>query len=110
MLGKIWRGEVPGLGAAGRDYLLWSMTIAGPFHNASLGGPLPWEATFYHKIGLIYAPTETWNDAGIVVFDRHGQQYAYAISHLSSFSDGGWLTGHANGYAVSEAVWQAFSR
>lgn len=111
MLGKIWRGEVAGLGAVGRDYLLWSMTIAGPFHNASLGGPLPWEGvTFYHKIGLIYAPTETWNDAGIVVFNRNGQQYAYAISHLSSFSDGGWLTGHSNGYAAASVVWEAFSR
>lgn len=111
MLGKIWRGEVAGLGAVGRDYLLWSMTIAGPFHNASLGGPLPWEGvSFYHKIGLIYSPTETWNDAGIVVFNRNGQQYAYAISHLSSFSDGGWLTGHSNGYAAAQVVWEAFSQ
>ena len=83
-LGKLWNGEI--LTGWARDYVLWSMTIAIPGQQYSLGGGVPAEANLYHKIGLIYAPYNTWNDAGIVTFERDGQTYAYAISYLGSYS------------------------
>lgn len=90
------------------DYVLWSMTLGTPGQQLSLGGPLPSSATLYHKIGLIYEPYNTWNDAGIVVFESNGRQYAYAISWLGSFSDG-WLTAHDRGAVVSRIAWRALS-
>jgi hypothetical protein len=97
------------LSPAETDYVLWSMTLGTPGQQHSLGGPLPGWVTLYHKIGLIYEPYNTWNDAGIVVFERDGQQYAYAISWLGSFGGDSWLTAHDRGAVVSGIAWRYFS-
>ena len=62
----------------------------------------------YHKIGLVYAPYDTWNDAGIVVFNRGGREYAYAISYLGSWG-GNLLDAYYHGAEVSAVTWAAFS-
>lgn len=105
-LGKIYRRQA--LGSSATDYLLWSMTLATPFLDGSLGGPLPPEATLYHKIGLIGPDYNTWNDAGIVTFERDGRRYAYAISLLSSYT-GSYHEGYLLGYQLSRVAWMAFS-
>lgn len=106
-LGRLWRGEL--LPEETRDYFWWSLTIATDFLDGSMGGPLGPEARMYHKIGVLYEPNNTWNDAGIIVFERGGQEYAYAISYLSSFSPDNYRTGYWQGYTVSELTWQAFN-
>lgn len=106
-LAAIWEGR-SGLTDWGRDYVLWSMTLAIPGQQYSLGGPLPDDTVLYHKIGLVYAPYETWNDAGIVVFSRGGQQYAYAISYLGSWGPS-WLDAYYHGADASAVTWDAFS-
>jgi hypothetical protein len=106
-LAKLWRGEI--LTGWARDYVLWSMTIAIPGQQYSLGGGIPSEATLYHKIGLIYAPYNTWNDAGIVVFERNGQQVVYAITYLGSYGSN-WLDAYYHGADASAVTWSAFER
>ena len=106
-LAAIWEGR-SGLSDWGRDYVLWSMTLAIPGQQYSLGGPLPDDTVLYHKIGLVYAPYNTWNDAGIVVFARGGQQYAYAISYLGSWGPN-WLDAYYHGADASAVAWAAFS-
>ncbi|HBY44947.1 MAG TPA: serine hydrolase [Thermomicrobiales bacterium] len=106
-LEAIWEGR-SGLSDWGRDYVLWSMTLAIPGQQYSLGGPLPDDTVLYHKIGLVYAPYDTWNDAGIVVFNRGGREYAYAISYLGSWG-GNWLDAYYHGAEVSAVTWAAFS-
>lgn len=106
MLGKLYRGEA--LSPWATQYVLWSMTLAIPGQQQSLGGPLPPDAQLYHKIGLVYAPQETWNDAGIVTFERGGNTYAYAITYLGSYG-GSWLDAYYHGAAVSAIAWRAFS-
>lgn len=105
-LGKIYKRQA--LSDSATDYMLWSMTLATPFLNGSLGGPLPQEATLYHKIGLIGPSYNTWNDAGIVTFERNGRRYAYAISVLSSYT-GSYREGYILGYQLSQVAWSAFS-
>lgn len=105
-LGKLYRGEV--LSPWATQYVLWSMTFAIPGQQYSLGGGLPGEADLYHKIGLIYAPYNTWNDAGVVVFHRNGRDYAYAISYLGSRGSD-WHDAYYHGADVSAAAWRAFS-
>jgi len=105
-LGKFWNGDI--LTGWARDYVLWSMTIATTSQQYSLGGGIPAEANLYHRIGLVYAPYNTWNDAGIVTFERDGQTYAYAISYLGSYSES-WLDAYYHGTAVSAAAWNAFN-
>jgi beta-lactamase class A len=105
-LGKLWRREA--LSAWATDYVLWSMTLAIPGQQYSLGGGIPEEATLYHKIGLLYAPDNTWNDAGIVTFERNGQHYAYAISYMGSHVPD-WHDAYYHGADVSWLAWQAFS-
>ena len=105
-LGKLYRGEA--LSAWATDYVLWSMTIAIPGQQQSLGGGIPYSATLYHKIGLLYAPNDVWNDAGVVTFQRDGREYAYAIASLSSDS-GNWLNGYYYGTAASATAWQTIS-
>jgi hypothetical protein len=107
MLGKLYRGEA--LTPEQTEYVLWTMSIATPYLNGSLGGPLPPEATLYHKIGVLHEPLNTWNDTGIVVFDRGGHPYAYAVSILSSYTSG-YQTGYSHGYTVSQLAWEAFSQ
>ncbi len=106
-LTAIWEGR-SGLSDWGRDYVLWSMTLAIPGQQYSLGGPLPDDTVLYHKIGLVYAPYNTWNDAGIVVFARGGHEYAYAISYLGSWGPN-WLDAYYHGADASAVTWAAFS-
>lgn len=105
-LGKLYRGEV--LSPEMTGYVLWSMTIATDFLDGSLGGPLPDEATLYHKIGVLYQPFNVWNDSGIVVFNRDGQEYAYAISYLGGGTSGSYHESYGHGYQLSLIVWEAF--
>jgi hypothetical protein len=106
MLGKLYRGEA--LSPWATEYVLWSMTLAIPGQQNSLGGPLPADAQLYHKIGLLYEPLNTWNDVGIVTFERGGQTYAYAIAYLGALAPD-WLDAYFHGASVSAATWGAFS-
>jgi hypothetical protein len=106
MLGKLYRGEA--LSPWATEYVLWSMTLAIPGQQGSLGGPLPASAQLYHKIGLLFAPLNTWNDVGIVTFEREGQTYAYAIAYLGSFAPD-WLDAYYHGASLSAVTWEAFS-
>lgn len=105
LLGKLYRGEALSPWATG--YVLWSMSLAPDWVNASLGGPLPADVTLYHKFGQLYDPENTWNDAGIVVFERDGQEYAYAIAYLGSYG-GDWRVAYDHAYAVSARAWRYF--
>jgi hypothetical protein len=107
MLGKLYQGEV--LAPDSTDYVLWSMTIAPEWMNDSLGAPLPEGTQFYHKVGQIYEPSNTWNDAGIVVFERNGQPYAYAISYLGSYGSG-WQEAYEHAIRLSEVTWRFFNQ
>ncbi|HEX9372260.1 MAG TPA: serine hydrolase [Roseiflexaceae bacterium] len=106
LLGKLYRGQALSPWATG--YVLQSMTIAPDWMNGALGGALPPEAQLYHKVGQLYDPQNTWNDAGIVTFERNGRTYAYAIAYLGSYG-GGWEEAYAHATSVSEAAWRYFS-
>jgi beta-lactamase class A len=106
ILGKLYRGEV--LSPWATDYVLASMTIAPDWMDAALGSPLPPEAQLYHKVGQLYEPHNTWNDAGIVVFERNGQMYAYALAYLSSYGPS-WQNAYDHATSVSESAWRYFS-
>lgn len=106
-LAAIWEGR-SGLNDWARDYVLWSMTLAIPGQQYSLGGPLPDDTILYHKIGLVYEPYNTWNDAGIVVFNRNGHEYAYAISYLGSWGPS-WIDAYYHGADASAVAWRAMS-
>jgi hypothetical protein len=84
------------------------MTLAPYWMNQSLGAPLPADTRLYHKVGQLYQPWNTWNDAGIVVFNRDGQEYAYAIAYLGSYGPS-WQDAYAHATSVSAATWRAFS-
>ena len=105
LLGKLYRGQA--LSPSATDYVLWSMTLAPDWVNASLGGPLPAGVTLYHKFGQLYEPENTWNDGGIVVFSRNGRSYAYAISYLGSYG-ASWRDAYDHAYQVSAAAWSYF--
>jgi hypothetical protein len=105
-LGKLYRGEA--LSPWATQYVLWSMTLAIPGQQYSLGGGIPDGVSLYHKIGLIYAPDNTWNDAGIFTFERNGQTYAYAVSYLGSYG-ADWHDAYYHGASVSEIAWNAFN-
>jgi beta-lactamase class A len=105
-LGKLYRGEA--LTPWATQYVLWSMTLAIPGQQYSLGGGIPDGVSLYHKIGLIYAPDNTWNDAGVFTFQRNGQTYAYAVSYLGSYG-ADWHDAYYHGASVSELAWNAFN-
>ena len=107
ILAAIWRGQH--LTDAERDYLLWSLSLTTPFLDGPIRAPLPDEATTFHKTGVIDAPENVWNDAGLVVFERAGQEYAYAVAFLSSDNPHSYIEGYYLNEAVSAAVWAAFS-
>ena len=90
------------------DYVLWSMTIATDFLDASMGGPLPDDVQMYHKIGVLYEPFNVWNDSGIIVLNRDGQEYAYAISYLGGGTSDSYRESYGHGYELSRIVWEAF--
>jgi hypothetical protein len=107
VLAGIWNGD--GLTAAEREYVLWSLNLATPFLDAAFRAPLPEDAASFHKIGAIYAPDHVWNDAGVVVFERDGQEYAYAVAFLSWHNSPGYLEGYYLNQSANELVWQALS-
>jgi hypothetical protein len=93
---------------AWRDYLLNKMTGVKPglqyLIPAGVGG-----GVVSHKNGF-FADPSGWvdNDAGVVMFDRSGNRYAYAISFFTEnvpykYAD------IPLGQAVSRLVWQYFS-
>ena len=109
-LAKLWHGEA-GLSKSATDYVLWSMTLSIEGQSYSLGGGIPSSVTLYHKIGLLYEPWSTWNDFGIFVFEREGQQVAYAISYLGAnygLGHDDWKDAYYHGSEISAAAWQAF--
>lgn len=89
------------------DYVLWSMSLAPTWMNNSLGAPLPAGVELYHKVGQLYGPFHTWNDAGIVVYERDGERRAYAVAYLGSY-DAGWQASYSHAQQVSARVWQYF--
>lgn len=107
MLANLWAGDL--LPEETSDYFWWSLTIATPFLDNSMGAPLPPDTPMYHKIGVLYEPWNTWNDAGIIVATRDGQPYAYAVSYLASDSPGSYRTAYANGQEISRLVWETFN-
>lgn len=90
-----------------RDYLLEKLTGVKPglqyLIPAGVGA-----ATVSHKNGFFWSPGG-WvdNDAGIVVFDRGGASYAYAISFFSQDVPNKYAD-IPLGQAVSSLVWQYF--
>ncbi|HET9015553.1 MAG TPA: serine hydrolase, partial [Thermomicrobiaceae bacterium] len=105
MLGKLYRGQALSPWATG--YVLWSLTIAPDWMDQSLGAPLPDGVRLYHKIGQLYEPENTWNDAGLVVFSRNGHDEAYAISYLGSYGPS-WQDAYAHAQSVSATAWHYF--
>ncbi len=106
ILGQLYQGTA--LPPQETAYTLWSMTIAPDWMNASFGNALPTGVELYHKVGQLSEPHNTWNDAGIVVFERDGQRYAYALAYLGSYGPG-WQDAYAHAMSVSEATWRYFS-
>lgn len=106
ILSALYHGEV--LTPHGTAYVLQTMTIAPAWMNRSFGAPLPAGVKLYHKVGQIYGPHNTWNDAGIIVFERNGREYAYALAYLGSYG-AGWQESYNHAMAVSEVVWRYFS-
>ena len=107
MLAGIWKGD--GLTPAEREYVLWSLTLATPFLNSAFRAPLPDEAASFHKIGVLYEPDNTWNDAGIVVLERNGEEYAYIVAFLSLNPGSSYMNGYYLNRTANEHVWQTFS-
>jgi beta-lactamase class A len=106
MLAGIWEGE--GLTPSERNYVLWSLTLATPFLDSAFRAPLPADAASFHKIGVLYQPENTWNDAGIVVIERDGLEYAYVVALLSSQNKSAYLDGYYLNRTINERAWQTF--
>lgn len=107
MLGGIWKGE--GLTPSERSYVLWSLTLATPFLDGAFRAPLPGSVATFHKIGVLYQPENTWNDAGIVVIERDGVEYAYVVAFLSSQNEPTYLNGYYLNQSINDVAWQTFS-
>lgn len=106
ILSKLYRGEA--LSPWATEYVLKSMTIAPDWMDTPLRSSLPAGARLYHKIGQLYEPENTWNDAGIVVFERGGQRYAYAISYLGSYGPT-WQDAYTHETTLANLTWQHFN-
>ena len=107
LLGGIWNGE--DLTPEERDYVLWSLTLATPFLDGAFRAPLPADAAAFHKIGVLYQPDNTWNDAGVVVFERNGQEYAYVVAYLSSQNESTYLNGYYLNQSITRSTWEIVS-
>ncbi|CAN5666303.1 hypothetical protein BH23CHL2_BH23CHL2_28600 [soil metagenome] len=107
MLAGIWNGD--GLTPTERNYVLWSLTLATPFLDAAFRAPLPAGTAAFHKIGVLYQPENVWNDAGIVVLERHGQEYAYVVAFMSGQNPSTYMDGYYLNQAANERVWRIFS-
>ena len=107
LLEGIWNGE--GLTPTERSYVLWSLTLATPFLDAAFRNPLPVDVAAFHKIGVLYEPANTWNDAGIVILERDGQEYAYVVAFLSAQNENTYMNGYYLNQTLNSIVWQTFS-
>ena len=107
MFAGIWQGD--GLTPTERSYVLWSLTLATPFLDAAFNNPLPDDIAAFHKIGVLYEPENVWNDAGIVVLERYGQEYVYAVAFLSSQNEDTYMNGYFLNQTINAVAWQAFS-
>jgi beta-lactamase class A len=93
---------------AWRDYLLNKMTVVKPGLQYLIPAGVG-DGVVSHKNGF-FADPSGWvdNDAGVVIFDRGGNRYAYAISFFTEdvtykYAD------IPLGQTVSRLVWQYFS-
>jgi hypothetical protein len=107
-LTQLYRGEV--VNGAWTAYLIDKMSSVSPGLNhliaAGVGDP---NAIVAHKNGYIdYIPYYVDNDIGMVLFNRGGKQYAYAITFWSQ--DNPWVLSDAPlGAALSRLAWEYFS-
>jgi hypothetical protein len=107
-LTQFYRGEV--VNGAWTAYLIDKMSSVSPGLNhliaAGVGDP---NALVAHKNGYIdYIPYYVDNDIGMVLFNRGGKQYAYAITFWSQ--DNPWVLSDAPlGAALSRIVWEYFN-
>jgi len=94
---------------AWRDYLLNKMTGVKPGLQYLIPAGVG-DGVVSHKNGF-FADPSGWvdNDAGIVVFDRGGNRYAYAISFFTESVPSKYAD-IPLGQTVSRLVWQYFSR
>jgi hypothetical protein len=93
---------------AWRDYLLEKMTGVKPGLQYLIPAGVG-DGVVSHKNGF-FADASGWvdNDAGIVVFDRGGNRYAYAISFFTENVSSKYAD-IPLGQTVSRLVWQYFS-
>ena len=103
----VWRGR--GLTESERDYILWSLDLPSPFFDGPIRAALPDEAAAFHKTGVILEPENVWNDAGIVVFERGGEEYAYAYAFLSSRTGDSYMSGYYLNQQINQVIWEAFN-
>lgn len=106
ILGSLYRAEA--LSNWGRNYVLDHMTIAPDWMDQALRDPLPSDAQLFHKMGQLYEPESTWNDSGIVVVERDGQEFAYALSFLGSYAQS-WQVAYSHAQTISGIIWDHFS-
>lgn len=78
-LAKLYKGEI--LSPEWRDYFLKKLTRVKPGLNYLIPAGVSGPAQVSHKNGFFW-DTTGWvdNDIGIVIFERNGKQFAYAIS------------------------------
>lgn len=82
-LSKVYHGEV--LDAERTAYILDALATVKPGLNYLTASIVPADVIVSHKNGFFPANNGTFvdNDAGIVRFERNGQEYAYAVTFLS---------------------------
>ena len=104
----LYRGEV--LNEQWTEYFIEKMSHVKPGLNhlipAGVGDPT---AIVAHKNGYIdYVPYYVDNDVGIVMFDRGGKRYAYALTFWSQ--DNPWVLSDVPlGQTISRLAWEYFS-
>ena len=105
-LSALWHGSV--VSFEWRDYLFEKMTGVKPGLNYLIPAGVG-DGVVGHKNGFFWLP-DGWidNDAGIVMFQRGGQTYAYAITLLAEAIPGEYYD-IPMGQAVSSIVWEHFS-
>ena len=107
-LAMLYRGEL--LNEEWTAYLIDKMSRVKPGLNHLLpSGVSDPTATVAHKNGYIdYVPYYVDNDIGIVMFERGGETYAYAMTFWSQ--DNPWvLSDLALGQTLSRLAWEHFS-
>ena len=107
-LTMLYRGQV--VSPAWTGYLIDKMSSVSPGLNHLIqAGVADPTAIVAHKNGYIdYIPYYVDNDIGLVIFNRGGKQYAYAITFWSQ--DNPWVLSDAPlGQTVSRLAWEHFS-